>query len=308
MDYLSVKKNRAAALITALLVVAIVATIATILAVVEKQTIDDTFLLQENMQAQWNANGLVLWAATTLENAQKANQFVVLPLKNELSKNFYGANINGEINDAYGKFNINALANPQNQPTFIRLLRLTNPKINAQQATLLTNNITNWLRPSAADEEYLKFNPPYRAPHFLMADISELNLISGITPEIYTQLQPYLVALPIIDNKFNMLTISKPLILSLGDAVNDGQAQALIECQQKSKQTSDAEANMTTCFAGLQIPVDPNISLVTSSDFFLLSGEIEFSQRNFIYQSLLRRDVENGKPVVRQLWQTLRVE
>lgn len=308
MDCSSVKKNRAAALITALLVVAIVATIATILAVTERQSIDDTLFFQENLQAAQNAGGLVLWAETTLENAQKMNQFVIFPLKNELAKNFYGANIVGGMDDAYARLNINALANPSNQATFIRLLRVTNPKINAQQAALLANNITNWLSPSAADEEYLKFNPPYRAPHFLMADISELNLISGITPEIYSRLQPYLVALPTMDNKFNMLNISKPVILALGDRVSDGQAQALMECQQKSRQTHDAQANMVTCFSGLQIQVDPNISLVTNSDYFLLSGEMRFSQRNFVYQSLLKKGIENGKLVVRQLWQTLQAK
>jgi general secretion pathway protein K len=178
------------------------------------------------------------------------------------------------------------------------------PKINLQRANLLASNIGNWVRPSAADEEYLKFKPPYRAPHLLMSDISELNLISGITPEIYTALKPYLIALPNTSNRLNILNIPKALAFALSDSITPEQAQGLLDCQTRAKQTNNAEANMESCFANLRINVDPTITIVTRSDFFLLSGEVLFTNRAIKFMSLLTQGIVNGKMQIKELWQT----
>lgn len=53
-------------------------------------------------------------------------------------------------------------------------------------------------QPSGAeDQTYLALPQPYRTASTLMADVSELRAVSGVTAEAYAQLRPWLCALPI---------------------------------------------------------------------------------------------------------------
>ncbi len=96
-----------------------------------------------------------------------------------------------------GKFNLNDLAYSANQPQFVALLRGLMPQMPVQKAYEIAKAITTWLTNNSEDAYYLTLHPPYRAPQDKMADISELQLVAGVTPEIYLALAPYVTALPI---------------------------------------------------------------------------------------------------------------
>ncbi|MGO8609408.1 hypothetical protein ACC848_41335, partial [Rhizobium johnstonii] len=49
----------------------------------------------------------------------------------------------------------------------------------------------------AEDSAYTGAATSYRTSGTLMTDISELRAVSGVTPEIYTKLRPWLCTLPV---------------------------------------------------------------------------------------------------------------
>lgn len=54
-------------------------------------------------------------------------------------------------------------------------------------------------RGGAEDEVYLRLDPPYRTANGMMADASELRAVAGMTPAIYHLLEPWICALPTTD-------------------------------------------------------------------------------------------------------------
>lgn len=71
----------------------------------------------------------------------------------------------------------------------------------------------------AEDETYRQAPVSYRAANTLLADVSELRAVAGVTPEIYAKLHPWICALPTTDlSPLNVNTISEeqaPLIAML---------------------------------------------------------------------------------------------
>lgn len=48
----------------------------------------------------------------------------------------------------------------------------------------------------AEDDFYSQFDPPYRAANTLMADPSELLMVGGVSPDLYARVKPWVCALP----------------------------------------------------------------------------------------------------------------
>jgi len=71
----------------------------------------------------------------------------------------------------------------------------------------------------AEDERYLRATPPYRTANTLMADVSEIRSLSGMSPSHYVQLRPWLCALPTTEmSPINVNTVmpdQAPLIAML---------------------------------------------------------------------------------------------
>lgn len=51
----------------------------------------------------------------------------------------------------------------------------------------------------AEDEIYMRMKPAYRTANRMMADASELRAVAGVTPAIYNLLRPWICALPVTD-------------------------------------------------------------------------------------------------------------
>ncbi|HLD65026.1 MAG TPA: type II secretion system minor pseudopilin GspK [Pseudomonas sp.] len=98
------------------------------------------------------------------------------------------------------------------------------------------NRLVDWLdnRPEryqdsgAEDNEYLLAEPAYRAGNRRIEDISELRLLLGMTDEDYRRLLPHVSALP-SDAALNVNTASAMVLASLRDNLTPGAAQALVQ-------------------------------------------------------------------------------
>lgn len=124
-----------------------------------------------------------------------------------------GGVITAALTDGGNCFNINSLvsqtgavlsARPDGQTQFVRLMTLL--EIPQGNAVDIAESATDWIDsdtvPSprgAEDEYYAQLEKPYRTANAVIIDISELRTIKGVTSDIYARLAPWLCALPTTD-------------------------------------------------------------------------------------------------------------
>ncbi len=195
--------KRGAALLTALLVVAIVAAIA--VSLISHLQIDI-----QRSELNFNADSAYLasqdvrnWAIATYDDLYSANQ----PSPTEPhwpvtmhAQQLPGGNIAGALENAQGRFNINDLTNPAYQPILAHLITQLLPHISYQQSLQLAKIVNQCLTPQtnigAMSPVYQHMQPPYRSAHRTMITATELRLVNGFNATITNKLLPYLIALP----------------------------------------------------------------------------------------------------------------
>jgi general secretion pathway protein K len=118
------------------------------------------------------------------------------------------------VKDGGNCFNLNGLvrrtgpgmyvSDPQQRLEFARLMRLVD--VPGQSVDGIAAATADWIdsdqdqQPSGAEDAmYLGQVPSYRTAGTLMADVSELRAVHGVTPDIYAHLRPWLCALPVAE-------------------------------------------------------------------------------------------------------------
>jgi len=93
----------------------------------------------------------------------------------------------------------------------------------------------SWPLPGGVEDEAYETAPkPYLAANAILAEASELRVVSGVTPELYARLRPWVCALPTTElSPINVNTLSPseaPLVaMLLPGGLRADQAQAMIE-------------------------------------------------------------------------------
>ncbi|MEP3226428.1 MAG: type II secretion system minor pseudopilin GspK [Parasphingorhabdus sp.] len=124
-----------------------------------------------------------------------------------------GGVISAALTDGGNCFNINSLvsqndaqltARPEGQAQFMRLMALL--EIPSGAAIEIAESVTDWIDSDniasprgAEDQHYAQLEKPYRTANAVLIDISELRPIKGVTSDIYARLAPWLCALPTTD-------------------------------------------------------------------------------------------------------------
>ena len=163
------------------------------------------------------------------------------PWAEEVLRETEVASVAGTLEDALSRFNLNQLqgkapaptaANPAGsfgarftvgQQRFIRLLQADpdNP-VDLSLAEEITEAVIDWIDSDdnvtgagGAETAYYQSQPkPYRPANQLFVSATELQLIKGMTPEIYAYLEPLIIALP-SDVGININTAPPQLIRAL---------------------------------------------------------------------------------------------
>lgn len=116
------------------------------------------------------------------------------------------------VSDGGNCFNLNGLVSPAGtglytsvpaqRDAFVRLMRLVGVDASASQG--IAAAAVDWIdsdqdqQPGGAEDPYyLGLAQPYRTAGTLMADPSELRSVSGVTADTYARLRPWLCALPV---------------------------------------------------------------------------------------------------------------
>ena len=212
-------KERGAALLTVLLLVAVISVLAA--TALEKLRLSTRLAGNAVAGEQARAYG---YAAETLAlsrvddllgQAEQAKQGVTLAggwSGRPFNLPVPGGLATARVRDGGNCFNLNGLvvetgpgvyaAYSPARLQFSRLMRLVG--VPAAVTDGIADATSDWIDSDTAplqgggeDGAYTGAATPYRTANTLMADISELRAVTGVTPEIYARLRPWLCALPV---------------------------------------------------------------------------------------------------------------
>jgi general secretion pathway protein K len=201
------------------------------------------------------------------------------------------------VEDASGRFNLNSLvrgqqADEQAIAQFRRLL------LRLQIEEPYAERLRDWLDPDqetsgaygAEDNQYLLAQPPYRAANRIIGDPSELRLLLGMREDHYRRLRPYVSALP-SEVRINVNTAGAMVLSTLADSLTPELAQTLVLARGRQG-FRDLQSFLTQpALAGLNLE-GQNFSL--QSDFFQVVSEVRLGDRRQILVSQLQRG-RNGR-------------
>jgi len=200
------------------------------------------------------------------------------------------------IEDLAGRFNLNSLVQEQqhNEAALAQFRRLL---LRLQITEPYAERLLDWLdsdqQPSgelgAEDNAYLLLDPPYRTAGSRMEDLSELRLLLDMRDEDFQRLAPYVTALP-ADTPLNVNTASAMVLSSLADSLSLSAAEALVQVRQAGGFRDVASFTAQPALGGVQLE---GIRLAVASQYFQATSEVRLADRRMALVSRLRRE-ENG--------------
>ncbi len=245
-------RQSGAALITALLLVVLVAGIVSQLLAAQSHALSRVVRAQAQTQLTLFAAPSLDWARSALLEDSKASSIDHLgeiwarglpaqPVGSGAAAGF----ATGLIKDETAKFNVNNLVNDQGQKSqadveiFQRLLADLGLDI------ALSNVVLDWIDiddevsyPGGAETAaYMAKKPPYRAANRRMVQVEELLRVHGITQTIFNRLQPFVTALP-TRTKINLNTAPSQLISAVLPRVTGEAAKAFIKARTETPFTN----------------------------------------------------------------------
>lgn len=308
-------KQSGFALITVLLVVAIVSIIAAQLVYQQALDIQRAETRLNQAQSLAVANGLEAWIKKGLKldaslnktdhlGEQWAQPMMPIP--------FAGGQVAGRLEDLQGRFNVNNLAETDEQKAKLwqqiaeRLFRQSELPIELVAVLSDWVDADNNARLMGAESDtYLLKNPAYRAGNQPLVQLEELALLKGFAPAVREQLAPALAALPKI-TPININTAPKPVLQALADWITPEIAQAWLEKRLlKPADKRDEFRNFLVAQTGfkqqeIQTAL-PDTVISVQTDFFLLVGQFDYGSVQQQVDALLHRESNNQVSLV-QRW------
>lgn len=291
------------ALITAMLIVAIIATLATSLALGQQIWLRQTQNLVDLAQAEQLRQGAYEYAAAVLVRDEKssltnksdnlqeawAQPFPPLPVE--------GGLVVISIRDAQSRFNLNNLVvqgkvttNNTDIAIFKNLLQQND------LPTDLADTLIDWMDtelPSttmpkgAEDLDYLNLDPPYRAANQPLRSIDELRLVKGYSEEVMKKLADLVVVLP--EAQPININTADPAVLAALMGNNDSQAKLIVQARE-----TDPITDKKSIEALLPANARPNTaSYDVKSKYFIVSVETRIGRIQRRTEALIDRSFGN---------------
>jgi general secretion pathway protein K len=304
-------RARGVALITALLITALVGSVAANMAWDNALDTRRTMVLLYREQAVQVAVGSEGWVRTILRDDLAssesdhldeiwATEIPALPIDSEAVQ----GQIWGSIEDLQGRFNVNNLIDgngeidPAALEQFERLLAaLTlDTRIASAVADWLDADQQESIPDGAEDPLYSGLTPAYRSANRRISNVTELAAVSGIDRGSFELLLPHVTALP-GRTAVNVNTASIPVLQSLGPNITLGDAEGLVSARQEGGFIDYSEI-----FAPL---VDPNLVqwITDSTNFFQLKAVVQIDTVRVSLFTVLHRNTQTGDvtPILRSL-------
>ena len=306
-------RQRGVALITAILITALVSSVAINLAWDNALDMRRTMTLLYRDQAVQVAIGAESWVQSILRDDLAetdtdhlgeiwASELPGLPVQSDVVQ----GELFGDIQDLQGRFNVNNLVDQNGEidelalEQFRRLLIALelDPRFAGIAADWIDANLEAGFPDGAEDAIYTGFIPAYRTPNLPITHATELAALEGMDKESFDILAPHIVALP-GRTGINVNTATAPVLQSLGENLSASDVESLI-----SEREDGGFADMQNTFSTL---VDPEMlpQLVESTSYFQLRLVVQIATVRIIYFSTLQRGATGQVvPILRSLGTT----
>ena len=291
-------RYRGVALITALLITALVGSVAAGMSWDNALDVRRTMVMLYRDQAIQVAVGSEGWVQSILKddatNTESdhlgeiwATDIPPLPIDSEAVQ----GQIYGKIEDLQGRFNINNLIDENgkvDQPSFEQFERLLTA---LGLDTRLAGVAVDWLDEDqietipfgAEDPLYTGMTPSYRAANQRITTVTELAALEGMDRDSFQKLLPHVTALP-ERTPVNVNTATLAVLQSLGPNITVGDAEGLIALR---------EGQGFVDFAGVFAPlVDPGLQqwISESTSYFQLKAVVQIDTVRISLFTVLHRD------------------
>lgn len=306
-------RQRGVALITAILITALVSSVAINLAWDNALDMRRTMTLLYRDQAVQVAVGAESWVQSILRDDLAetdtdhlgeiwASELPGLPVQSDVVQ----GELFGDIQDLQGRFNVNNLVDQNGEidelvlEQFRRLLLALelDPRFAGIAADWIDANLEAGFPDGAEDAIYTGFIPAYRTPNLPITHATELAALEGMDKESFDILEPHIVALP-GRTGINVNTATAPVLQSLGENLSASDVESLI-----SEREDGGFADMQNTFSTL---VDPEMlpQLVESTSYFQLRLVVQIATVRIIYFSTMQRGATGQVvPILRSLGTT----
>jgi general secretion pathway protein K len=209
-----------------------------------------------------------------------------------------GGELKVRIEDPSGRFNLNSLVR-QGAPNEAALAQFKRLLLGLQIVAPYAERLVDWLdadqEPNGAygaeDNQYLLMQPPYRTANRAITDVSELRLLLEMTEADYQRLLPFVSALP-ADATLNVNTADARVLASLADGVPLSTAEGLV-----ANRGNQGYADVASFLAQLPGLSMQSQGLAVGSQYFQVISEVSVGDRRQVLNSTVQR-LSDGKVYV----------
>ncbi|SEL57246.1 type II secretion system protein K (GspK) [Colwellia chukchiensis] len=326
MSKCNFNQQQGVALITVMLIVALIAILATQMTASLQLQMQRTSNIASNQQAYWYAMGAEAFAKNVLRQSLTDNTDVThlgqMWAQGETSFPVDYGEITGEITDLHSCLNLNALriaseeANNQgSKKTPVRsafeelIIALNIEGIGSFEAEYMADALIDWLDANtsitgsggAEDNDYAAKEFPYLPANNYLASISELRVIEHFNVAVIEALKAHVCVIPNSNiHKINLNTIAtdKPevLVALLGISQNEV-IQALSERPEQGFASVDEFFELPV-FSKAKITPEKKQQFVVQSEYFKLKTMASFNNSYFALNTIMKVDNKNNIGVI----------
>ena len=290
-------RQRGVALITAILITALVSTVALSLAWDNALDMRRTMTLLYRDQAVHVALGAENWVQTILRDDLSetdtdhlgeiwASDLPALPVDSDVVQ----GELFGSIEDLQGRFNVNNLVDQNGEidelavEQFQRLLQALDldPRFAGITADWIDANREAGFPDGAEDAIYTGFIPAYRTANLPLTNATELAALDGMSKESFDILLPHITALP-GRTGINVNTATPAVLQSLDENLSLSDVEGLIS-EREDGGFADVESTFSTLVSPEILP-----QLEESTNYFQLKVVVQIATVRITYFSTFQR-------------------
>jgi len=302
----SKQRQQGVALITALLIAALVTVTAVAMAARQQLDIRRTGNMLEADQAYMYALAAEALAMQVLKLDKQKTDIDTLDeiWSQKLPPTIIeGGMISGSIEDMQGRFNLNNLIDAKNEPDKdqVKILQRILAQVSLAEkdvelSPFVANRVADWIDPDlnsladgAEDLNYLSLDVPYRAANRPMVSPSELAAVDGLTLTDVEALKLFVTTLPqgATATQVNVNTAPDMVLMSLHEDITPGIVDELVEFRIDTP-FEKADEIVKKLKDDYEIVLDPKLVTV-SSDYFLITSDAAIGRTTLRMYSLLAR-------------------
>lgn len=318
-------KREGMALLTVLLLVAVMSVVAVALLDDVRFSVRRTTNAEIGGQAQWLASGAELLARNRIKRLVQIN-----PARTPLQPEWNGrrldfpvenGTISATVSDGQACFNLNSVvlgvgedlvARPHGATQFRALGRAVGVPDSRMRA--IADGLTDWLDADAEalplgaeDGAYAGLSTPYRTAGVLLAEVSELRAVKGVDADAYRRLRPYVCALPtsrLSPLNVNTLTLEQaPLITMLtGGVIAPDRARAVIAARPRDGWANGEAFWAMSGLQGFTPDEETQAQATVLTRFFRLRVDVEYAGVRAVRTALLEARPDGVVRTVIQRW------